>query len=105
MRKIRITRKKTFVGSVIPYICTIGIGKEFVDEEDGRYAIKNGETIEIEVGSQSFCVVISANTSTGSVTSKPVVFPEGEENLDTELITKYSWIKGSSYELRCIESH
>lgn len=100
MRRIRITRIKSFVGALIPYYCIFGMGKNHVDKEDTKFSIKNGETIEIEVGNQMFCVVVSAKTSTGSVVSAPFLFPDGEADIEVELITNYSWVKGSSYELR-----
>ena len=34
MRKLTITRKKSFVGAVIPYYCIIGKNKENINDED-----------------------------------------------------------------------
>lgn len=100
MRKLIVTRRKSFVGALIPYFCIVGIGKTEVDDSDVQYPIRNGETIEIEVGNQPFCIVVVADTSTGLAFTEPIFFAAGEEHIAAELITHYSWTKGSSYELK-----
>ncbi len=100
MRKLIINRKKAFAGAIIPYYCIVGINKETVDNNDIQYGIKNGETISIDVSEQKLCIVVAANTSTGTVEMPPYLVESGSEDVFLELITKYHFFKGSSYELR-----
>lgn len=102
MRTLRIVRKKSFVGRLIPYFIIVGINKDCIDAGDMAYPIQNGEVIELEVGDKVFCVAAVADTTTGWVTSKPLFFPGGMDDIELELVTKYSWTKGSSYELRVL---
>ena len=99
MRKLTITRKKSFVGAIIPYYFIIGENKESVDANDTQYPIKNGETISIDVDDRKFCIVIASNTSTGAVVMPPIICDGGTNDLSFELITKYLLLKGSRYEL------
>ena len=99
MRKLTITRKKAFAGAIIPYYCIVGVNKDTVDDNDTQYSIKNGETISVDVSEQKLCVVVAANTSTGSVVMPPYLIEEGLDDISLELVTKYHFIKGSSYEL------
>ncbi len=100
MRKLIIARKKSFVGSIIPYYCIIGINKDNINHDDTQYVIKNGETISINISEQKFCIVVAANTSTGHVVIPPFLIEDGINDVSLELITKYHWIKGSTFELR-----
>ena len=99
MRHLIITRKKSFYGALIPYFCIVGIGKANVDETDFQYPISNGKTIDLEIENCQCCVVVGTNTSTGTSISKPYIISEGTEDVNLELVTKYSWVKGSTYEL------
>jgi len=99
MRHLFITRMKSFAGALIPYFCIVGIGKSNIDETDTQYPISNGETIDIEIETCQCCVVVGANTSTGTSINKPYIIAEGTEDVRLELVTKYSLVKGNTYEL------
>ena len=100
MRKLIITRKKSFFGAIIPYYCIVGKDKDFVDDKDIQYLIKNGETISIDIDDRMFCIVIASNTSSGTVIMPPYVCDGGTNDVSFELITKYHIFKGSKYELQ-----
>ena len=100
MRKLTITRKKSFAGALIPYYFVIGKNKETIEDGDAQYIIKNGETISVDVDEQKFCIVVMANTSTGSAIMPPFLIEDGSDDISLELVTIYHWLKGSRYELK-----
>mgnify|MGYP003533675734 CR=1 FL=1 len=99
MRTLTITRKKSFIGAIIPYYCIIGVNKDNINDDDTQYAIKNGETISVSMSEEKFCIVVAANTSSGLVVMPPFLVEKGNDDVSLELVTKYNLTKGSTFEL------
>ena len=109
MRHIRITRKKSFFGALIPYFIFVGYPKaeinplepddiwDFPDTSDVR--ISNGQTITISITNGKCSILILADTSTGVASSPAYLTDEGTTDIELELVTKYSWVYGSKYVL------
>ena len=89
MRYLKITRKKRFFGSVIPYFLFIGYRR-----------IANGQTVTIPIRDEKCCVFVEASTSTGVASSPVYSIDEGTADVKLELVTLYSWTHGSKYLLR-----
>ena len=112
MRCVRITRKKSFFGSAIPYFLFVGYRKAEIDSCNPQdewdfpatsdVKIANGQTLEISIRDEKCCVFVEADTSTGIVCSPKYSIDEGTSDVDLELVTRYSWIHGSQYVLRPI---
>lgn len=114
MRCVKITRKKSFVGSLIPYSIFVGYRKaesdprnphdewDFPDTIDARTA--NGQTVTIPVRDEKCCILAEVNTSTGAARSTVYTIDEGSTDVELELVTRYSWIHGSQYVLRPVEA-
>ncbi len=109
MRCVKITRKKSFFGALIPYFIFVGYPKaeinpldpddtwDFPDTSDVK--ILNGQTITVSVRDEKCSILVWANTSTGAASSPAYLIDEGSTDIELELVTKYSWIHGSQYEL------
>jgi len=110
MRSLHITRKKSFIGSLIPYFVFIGYPKTETDlinpfavlnnPDTGTVQIKNGQTITLSIQDAKCVLLVGANTSSGIASGLPYLIDEGTDDLNLELTTKYSWIHGSRYHLR-----
>ena len=112
MRNVRITRKKSFFGALIPYFVFVGYPKteinplnpddiwDFPDTSDVR--ILNGQTISVSIPDGKCSILVWANTSTGAASSSAYLVDERAADIELELVTKYSWICGSQYVLRPI---
>lgn len=110
MRYLKITRKKRFFGSVIPYFLFIGYRRteadpcnpedewDFPDTSDTKIA--NGQTVTIPIRDEKCCVFVEASTSTGVASSPVYSIDEGTADVKLELVTLYSWTHGSKYLLR-----
>lgn len=110
MRCVKITRKKSFFGALIPYFIFIGYPKteidllnpddvwDFPDTSDVK--ITNGQTITVSIRDEKCSILVWANTSTGAASSPAYLIDEGTTDIELELVTQYSWIHGSQYVLR-----
>ena len=109
MRRLKITRKKSFFGSAIPYFLFVGYRKAEIDscnpqdEWDfpgkSNTRIANGQTITVPIRDEKCCIFVEADTSTDVVCSPKYYIDEGTSDVDLELVTRYSWIHGSRYVL------
>jgi hypothetical protein len=63
------------------------------------HAIANGEEITIEIENSETTLFVFARTSTGRILSELVTIETGSADISYQLVTTYSWIKGSSYQL------
>lgn len=102
MRKVIITRKKSFVGFLIPYNCIIGSKSGVFGKASARYPIKNGETIVIDLPETALSIIVEAHTSDGDVYSKPLKLPAGKGHIEMTIVTGYSIKNGSSIELTSV---
>ena len=110
MRYVKITRKKSFFGALIPYFIFVGYPKteidplnpddiwDFPDTSDVK--ITNGQTISISIQDKKCSILVWANTSTGAASSPAYFIDEVTIDIELELVTQYSWIHGSQYVLR-----
>ena len=109
VRCVKITRKKSFVGALIPYFIFVGYPKAEIDplnpDEDWDFPetsdikITNGQTITISVQDGKCRILVWANTSTGPASGPAYLINEGTADIELELATQYSWIHGSQYVL------
>ena len=110
MRYVKITRKKSFFGALIPYFIFVGYPKteidplnpddiwDFPDTSDVK--ITNGQTITISIQDKKCSILVWANTSTGAASGPAYFIDEGTTDIALELVTQYSWVHGSQYVLR-----
>ena len=110
MRYVKITRKKSFFGALIPYFIFVGYPKteidplnpddiwDFPDTSDVK--ITNGQTITISIQDKKCSILVWANTSTGAASGPAYFIDEGITDIALELVTQYSWVHGSQYVLR-----
>lgn len=110
MRYVKITRKKSFFGALIPYFIFVGYPKteidplnpddiwDFPDTSDVK--ITNGQTITISIQDKKCSILVWANTSTGAASGPAYFIDEGTTDIALELVTQYSWTHGSQYALR-----
>jgi hypothetical protein len=114
MRKLTVTRIKKFTGSFIPYYCVVNTtldefrnyvklrNSAHIDHDEiinSMHAIANGEEITIEIENSETTLFVFARTSTGRILSELVTIETGSADISYQLVTTYSWIKGSSYQL------
>ncbi len=109
MRCVKITRKKSFFGALIPYFIFVGYRKAEIDPLDPHdewgfpntsdVKITNGQTITIPIRDEKCCICVEANTSTGATFSPAYIIDEGTVDVELTLVTRYSWIHGSRYVL------
>lgn len=99
MRKVIITRKKSFVGFLIPYYCIIGSKNGVFGKASARYPVKNGETVVIDVPETALSMIVEAKTSDGEVYSEPLKLPAGKGHIEVTIVTEYSLKNGSSLKL------
>lgn len=114
MRCVRITRKKSFFGSAIPYFLFVGYRKAEIDscnpqdEWDfpgkSNTRIANGQTITVPIRDEKCCIFVEADTSTDVVCSPKYYIDEGTSDIELELVTRYSWIHGSQYVLQPVSA-
>lgn len=112
MRYVKITRKKSFFGALIPYFVFVGYPKAGIDPLDpdeewdnpdvSEIKIANGQTISISIQDGKCSILIWADTSTGVVCSPAYQIDEGTVDIELMLVTQYSWIHGCQYVLRPI---
>lgn len=111
MRKLSITRKKSFAGGMIPYFCIVGIKlldfKVEMKQSSGSigefyenlHRIDNGAEVTIEISDEETTCFIYSDTSTGPAYSDEITIEAGHLDVAYVLETKYSFIKGSQYQL------
>ena len=114
MRDLRITRKKSLFGALIPYFIFIGDRKAEADpcnpenkwdfSDTSGTKIANGKTVTIPIRDEKCCVFVAADTSTGIVCSPVYSIDEGTADIEFELVTLYSWTRGSKYLLRPVSA-
>ena len=110
MRRLTITRKKSFVGSVTPYFLFVGYRKTEVDPDDPEAEwdcpdtydakIANGQTVVIPIRDEECRVIVWANTLSGAASGPAYSINAGTTDIELELVTQYSWIHGNKYLLR-----
>jgi hypothetical protein len=114
MRRLKITRKKSFFGAVIPYFLFVGYRKAETDPLNPHdewdfpatsdVKIANGQTLEISIRDEKCCVFVETDTSTGIVCSPKYSIDEGTADIELELVTQYSWTRGSRYVLKPVSA-
>lgn len=110
MRNVQITRKRSFVGSLISYSIFVGsqrteINPQNPDDiwnfpETNEIKISNGKTITISIPDGKCGLLVLANTSDSIASSHVYSIEEGTADLELELLTKYNWMHGSQYILK-----
>ena len=107
MRRLTITRKKSFVGSVTPYFLFVCYRKAEVDPDDPEAEwdcsdtydakIANGQTVVIPIRDEECRVIVWANTLSGAASGPAYSINAGTTDIELELVTQYSWIHCSKY--------
>ena len=110
MRCVKITRKKSFFGALIPYFIFIGYPRTQIDPlnpddiwdfpEKSNIKINNGQTISLDIKEEACSIVVWADTSTGMASGPAYRIDAGTSDIELELVTQYSWRNGSTYILR-----
>ena len=106
MRKLVVKRKRSFVGGMLPYLFVVGIDfsefeKMSEEEKDSVcFDISNGETMEIEISNEASKIFAIAAIANGVALSDEMLIEAGSQEERIEIITKYSFIKGSKLILK-----
>ena len=108
MRRLIITRKKSFVGALIPYLIHFAYPGTHPDDPESQWApphamgirIQNGQSVSIPIREDRCAVVVSAITSTGAAGGPAYYVEAGSGDVELEIVTKYSIWHGSTYHLR-----
>ena len=111
MRRLYIERPKKFVGSLIPYTVSLAYPGTHPDDPECQWGpghvlgipIANGETKNIPLREERCAVCVTARTSTGAAGGPAYYIEAGTEDVRLRIVTKYSLLAGSRYELHPIE--
>lgn len=110
-RTISIKRIGHFAGCLIKYFCILNVNiqdfQEWVDDNedtehryaDNSYPISNGKKIVIDIDENENTLFVVADTSTGIAYSNMIIIEAGYSDQVYLIRTKYSFVKGSSYQL------
>jgi len=111
MRNLTIFRKKSFVGSMIPYHCVFGIDindfkKHFEVKNNGSVEngvailnVKNNERVTTQIPNEETTMFVLAITSSGNSYSDVLQIESGNEDISIVLETNYNFAKGSTFKL------
>lgn len=111
MRKLSIKRKKSFTGGMIPYFCIVGVKlldfKVEMKDSTGSigefyenlHRIDNGAEVTFDICDEETTCFIYSDTSTGPAYSDEITIEAGHLDIAYLLETKYSFIKGSHFQL------
>ena len=101
MRNLYITRKRALACFGVLYHCILGASQEehlaWVETQNreelmcdiGNNAIRNGETICVEIGEQETSLFVIAYLEKRNLMTQTVLIPEGTEDLRACIVTDY----------------
>ena len=91
MRKISVTRKKNFFGSILTYAFIL----DFLKTEEKRFPLKNGQTIEFEIDDEGHMLNCYTRTSSGETYSNVILIEAGTQDKNYVLVTKNDMMRGA----------